>query len=72
MQKIHNESPNVRVQSLPISQNELGAWQNGSVHVRTLLRHSKKLMDEKYIEEIKQSLGGGFNEQVQIMRRGAV
>jgi hypothetical protein len=33
----HNLSPNVRVQSLPTSQNELGAWQNGSVHVRMVV-----------------------------------
>ena len=30
----HTRSPDVRVQSLPVRQNELIAWQSGGVHVR--------------------------------------
>ena len=34
-----NQSPNVRVQSLPSSRHELRAWQTGGVHVRPFLQH---------------------------------
>ncbi|MFM8900763.1 MAG: hypothetical protein ACKOF9_12570, partial [Burkholderiales bacterium] len=39
-----NQSPNVRVQSLPLSRHELKAWQTGGVHVRVRSAFTQAVM----------------------------
>ena len=36
----HTRSPDVRVQSLPVRQNKLAAWQSGGIHARHLGREA--------------------------------
>ena len=41
--QIHNQSPNVRVQSLPSSQSELNVWQTGAFMYDTFLKLNLRL-----------------------------